>query len=86
MRYRLSIVIPCYQVEAYLRRCLNALLAQSLDGIQLVCVNDGSPDNCLQILREYERRFPNVAVIDQENRGVWEARFCGDAILRCEDL
>ena len=74
MRYRLSIVIPCYQVEAYLRRCLDALLTQSLDGIQLVCVNDGSPDNCLQILREYERRFPNVAVIDQENRGVWEAR------------
>ena len=74
MKYRLSIVIPCYRVEPYLRRCLDALLAQSLDGIQLICVNDGSPDNCPQILREYERRFEHVAVIDQAHRGVWEAR------------
>ncbi len=53
MGYRLSIVIPCYRVEPYLRRCLDALLAQSLDGLQLICINDGSPYNCLQILREY---------------------------------
>ena len=74
MRYRLSIVIPCYRVEPYLKRCLDALLAQNMDGIQLVCVNDGSPDNSLRILREYESRCPNVTVIDQENRGAWQAR------------
>ena len=84
MRYRLSIVIPCYRVERYLRRCLNALLAQSLKGIQLVCVNDGSPDGCLKILREYESRYPNIVVIDQENRGVWNARMRGIAAAEGE--
>ncbi len=74
MRYRLSIVIPCFRAESYLRRCLDALLAQSLTGIQLVCVNDGSPDGSLRILREYESRCPNVTVINQKNRGAWEAR------------
>ena len=77
MKYRLSIIIPCYRVEAYLRRCLDALLAQDLDGLQLVCINDGSPDGCLEILREYESRYPNVLVLDQENRGVWQARLRG---------
>jgi glycosyltransferase involved in cell wall biosynthesis len=63
-------------VEAYLRRSLDALLAQSLDGIELICVNDGSPDGSIDILREYERRYGSsrIVVIDQENAGVWKAR------------
>ncbi|SCW70311.1 Glycosyl transferase family 2 [Ruminococcaceae bacterium YRB3002] len=75
---RLSIVIPCYKVEQYLRRCLDSLLAQSLEGLELVCVNDGSPDKCLEILQEYKSNNPDkIIIIDQENRGVWRARRAG---------
>ena len=79
MKPKLSIIIPCYKVEPYLRRCLDSLLSQSLDGLELVCINDGSPDGCLSVLREYERRQGHggvcgMIVIDQENRGVWKAR------------
>lgn len=75
MRPYLSVIIPCYKVEKYLKRSLDALLSQNFAGLELVCVNDGSPDNCLKILREYESRFPGrIKVIDQENQGVWKAR------------
>lgn len=78
MKMKLSVIIPCYRVEQYLRRCLDSLLAQTLEGVELVCVNDGSPDGCLAILREYERRHGSrIVVIDQENTGVWKARCRG---------
>ena len=77
---RLSVVIPCYKVEQYLKRCLDSLLGQTFEGLELVCINDGSPDDCLAILREYQNRFPDrIVVIDQENQGVWKARRAGIA-------
>ena len=75
---RLSIILPCYRVEKYLRRCLDSLLDQTMEGIELVCVHDGSPDGCLSILREYEEGHKGrIIVIDQENAGVWKARLRG---------
>ena len=76
MKPRLSVVLPCYRVEPYLRRCLDSLLKQTMEGIELVCVNDGSPDNSLLILQEYACQYGDhrVVVIDQENAGVWNAR------------
>ncbi len=75
MEKRLSVIIPCYRVERYLRRCLDSLLAQTLTGVEMVCVNDGSPDGCPAILREYADRYGDrIVVIDQENQGVWKAR------------
>ncbi len=77
---KVSIIVPCYKVEKYLKRCLDSLLAQSLSEMEIICVNDGSPDNCLMILKEYERRFPDrIVVIDKENEGVWKARKDGIA-------
>ena len=77
----LSVVVPCYKVEQWLERCLDSLLAQDLEGLEIVCVNDGSPDRCLEILREYEERQGDgkIVVIDQENAGVWKARQRGIA-------
>lgn len=76
----LSIIIPCYRVEKYLRRCLDSLVSQSLEGTELVCVNDGSPDKCLSILKEYRERYGDrIVVIDKENEGVWKARMDGIA-------
>ena len=82
---KLSIVIPCYKTEAYLPRCLDSLLAQTLDGIELVCVNDGSPDATPELLRTYEARHPDVVrVVDKENGGLWNARWSGTDVARGE--
>lgn len=75
---KLSIVVPFYKTESYLPRCLNSLLAQSLDNIEIICVNDGSPDRCLELLRTYEIANPDlIRVIDMDNSGVWTARMNG---------
>lgn len=82
---RLSVVVPCYKVEKYLRRCLDSLISQTLEGVELVCINDGSPDNCLQILREYQKDHPDrMIIINQENQGVWKARRAGIAAANGE--
>ncbi|OFK24122.1 glycosyltransferase family A protein [Olsenella sp. HMSC062G07] len=80
---KLSIVVPCYKTERYLRRCLDSLLAQTLDGIEVIGVNDGSPDGCLAVLRDYERRRPDVIrVVDKANGGLWAARWSGTEVAR----
>ena len=50
---KLSIIVPCYKVEKYLPRCLDTLVNQTLEDIEAICINDGSPDNCLKILKDY---------------------------------
>ena len=67
----LSIIVPCYKVEAYLPKCLDSLMNQTLSNIEVICINDGSPDHCIDILRDYEARFPGkIVVIDKQNEGV----------------
>lgn len=75
----LSIIIPIYNAENYIRECLDSLLEQDLplSAYEILCVNDGSQDRSLEILREYESRYSNVVVIDQENQGVCTARNVG---------
>lgn len=80
-----SIIVPCYNVEAYLPRCLDSLVGQTLDDIEIICINDGSPDHCIDILRDYEQRYPDkVIVIDKQNEGVWRGRLDGIRIARGE--
>lgn len=82
---RVSVIVPCYKVEAYLPRCLDSLLAQTLEGVEIIGINDGSPDRCLEILRDYEKRFPGrVVVIDKQNEGVWRGRWDGIRLARGE--
>lgn len=81
----LSIIVPCYKVEKYLPRCLDSLMNQTLKNIEAICINDGSPDHCIDILRDYEARYPGkVIVIDKRNEGVWKGRWDGIAIARGE--
>lgn len=81
----LSIIVPCYKVEKYLPKCLDSLMAQTLPNIEAICINDGSPDHCIDILRDYESRFPGkVVVIDKPNEGVWKGRWDGIALARGE--
>lgn len=72
----LSIIIPVYKVEEYLRDCLDSCLHQgtSPNDYELICVNDGSPDNCGLILEEYSAKYSNIRVITQQNQGLSMAR------------
>ena len=72
-----SIVIPVYNVEKYLKQCMDSVIGQTYANLEIVCVNDGSPDNSISILREYEQRDSRVKVIDTENQGLSGARNVG---------
>ena len=80
-----SIIVPCYKVEKYLPRCLDSLVNQTLQDIEVICINDGSPDRCIDILNDYKERYPEtIVVIDKMNEGVWRGRFDAIAIARGE--
>ncbi|WP_432456757.1 glycosyltransferase family 2 protein [Cellulomonas iranensis] len=81
-------MVPVYGVERYLRKCLDSLLAQTLDGLEIVTVNDASPDGSLAILREYEAAHPGrVIVLDSPtNRRQGGARNLGIEAARGEFL
>ena len=55
---KVSVVVPVYNVEKYLEKCLNSLVNQTLEDIELILVNDGSTDGSKQILKEYESKYP----------------------------
>lgn len=75
---KVSIVVPCYKVEEYLPRCLDSLVNQTFKDLEIICVNDGSPDNCIKILKEYKKQYKDkIVIIDKQNEGVWKARIDG---------
>ncbi|MED4230137.1 glycosyltransferase family 2 protein [Priestia megaterium] len=74
---KVSIVIPVYNTEAYLKECLNSLVEQTYPNIEIICINDGSTDNSGEILNNYEKRYSNIKVINQENTGLSGARNTG---------
>lgn len=78
---KVSIIVPVYKVEKYLRRSMDSLVNQTLDGVEIICINDGFPDNCLDILKEYKEKYAdkNIVIIDKKNEGVWKGRFDGIA-------
>lgn len=71
---RVSVIIPVYNAEKYLRECLDSVVNQTLREIEIICVDDGSTDNSLAILREYEARDTRVKVLTQENQYAGVAR------------
>ena len=71
---KLSIIVPIYNVEKYLPRCIDSILAQTYTDFELILVDDGSPDNCPQICDEYALKDQRIIVIHQINGGVSDAR------------
>lgn len=74
---KVSVIIPTYNVEKYLRTCLDSAIYQTLENIEIIVVNDGSPDNCIDIINEYATKDRRIKVIDKENGGYGKAMNCG---------
>lgn len=77
---KVSIVVPVYNVELYLEECLNSLINQTFKDIEIICVNDGSTDNSLNILNKYEKLDERIKVVSQENKGLSASRNHGVTI------
>lgn len=75
-----SIVIPCYNVENYVKECLDSVINQTYKNIEIVCVDDGSSDNTLRILRKYRETDDRIIIVSQSNRGQATARNIGTEI------
>lgn len=74
---RLSIIVPIYNVEKYLDRCMKSLLSQTLEGIEIIMVDDESPDGCPRLCEEYKAKYPNIKVVHKKNEGLGFARNSG---------
>lgn len=74
---KISIIVPVYNVEKYLAFCLDTIFRQTLKDIEVICIDDGSTDGSLTILKEYSVRYGNLKIITQENHGVGYARNIG---------
>lgn len=76
-RPKISIIVPIYNVEKYLDRCLQSLVNQTLKDIEIILVDDGSPDNCPQMCDEYAQKDNRIKVIHKQNAGLGYARNSG---------
>ncbi|WP_439431965.1 glycosyltransferase [Segatella copri] len=81
---KISIIVPIYNVEKYLNRCMDSLLNQTLEDIEIIMVDDGSPDNCPQMCNEYAKKDRRVKVLHKENAGLGYARNSGLEIAEGE--
>lgn len=74
---KISIIVPMYNVQDCLEECLNSLVGQSYENLEIIIVNDGSTDGSLAIAEEYGRRDERIVLVNQENRGLSSARNLG---------
>ncbi len=79
---QISIILPVYNTEQYLTRCLDALLVQTFSDFEVLCINDGSTDSSLDILNQYAQKDSRIRVITQENQGSGAARNTGLSLVQ----
>lgn len=70
----ISVIVPVYKVEQYLDRCVESILGQTVSDLELILVDDGSPDRCGEICDQYAAQYPNVKVLHKQNQGQTPAR------------
>ena len=66
---KVSIIIPTYNVEMYLVECMESVVNQTLKDIEIICINDGSTDGSLEILKSYAQKDDRIVLVDKENGG-----------------
>ena len=74
---KISVIVPVYNVENYLKKCIDSIINQTFQDIEIICVNDGSTDNSRKILEEYKNKDSRIKIIDKENGGLSSARNAG---------
>ena len=74
---KVSVIVPVYNVEEYIEKCLNSLVNQTLKDIEIIVVNDGSPDNSQKIIDKYTKKYSNIKSFIKENGGLSDARNYG---------
>lgn len=78
----ISIIIPVYNTSNYLRQCLDSILSQTLTDIEIICVDDGSSDNSLDILNKYKQKDSRIIILQQKNKGGGAARNLGLSVAQ----
>ncbi|MGN0524121.1 MAG: glycosyltransferase family 2 protein [Eubacterium sp.] len=73
----ISVIVPVYKVEKYLDRCIESIVNQTYDNLEIILVDDGSPDNCPEMCDEWAKRDDRIKIIHKENEGVFRARNVG---------
>ena len=82
----ISVIVPIYNVERYLKACVDSIVNQTYSNLEIILVDDGSPDKCPEICDEYAKRDKRIKVIHQENGGLSAARNAGINVVRGEFL
>ena len=77
MRDLISIIVPIYNVEKYLVKCIDSIVSQTYKNLEIILVDDGSPDNCPKICDEYAKKDSRIKVIHKKNGGLSDARNIG---------
>ena len=81
---KVSVIVPVYNVEEYLEKCLDSVIGQTFEDIEIICVNDGSTDNSLYILNDYEKKDNRIKIISQDASSItllWE-----ESLLKMETV
>lgn len=87
MSIKVSVIVPVYNTEQYLRECLDSIVNQTLKDLEIIIINDCSPDNSIEIIREYEQEDNRIVVIDKkQNEGVGKARNDGIKAAKGESV
>ena len=81
---KVSVLVPIYNVEEFLPQCLDTLVNQTLKDIEIVCINDGSPDSCLEIIKDYAKKDSRIVVIDKKNSGYGSSMNKGLSVAKGE--
>ena len=81
---KISVIIPVYNTEEYLQKCLNSVINQTFKDIEIICINDGSTDKSLEILEEYSKKDDRIKILSQKNKGAGAARNYGLKIAKGE--
>ncbi|MBR2833490.1 MAG: glycosyltransferase family 2 protein [Bacilli bacterium] len=83
---KISIIVPVYNGAKYIRKCLDSILKQTYENFEIICINDGSKDNSLDILKEYEKKDDRIKIFSQKNKGIAKTRNRGMELAKGDYL